>query len=210
MKLVLIHGWGFHGGVWSELTTLLGDHEIDLIDLGFVRGGPRGAPAMAADAVYIGHSFGVLWALKHGVRPIRGLVSIAGFDCFFRYVPEDVIPAMLAGLKRDPLAQMRDFWRRCGVGEDGPGTAVDAAALRAGLRWLGEWDAEQERRALGAPTLALASRDDMIVREPMTEAIWGGGNAELHWLEDGGHMLPLTHASWCAEHIRSFIDDLDG
>jgi pimeloyl-[acyl-carrier protein] methyl ester esterase len=150
-----------------------------------------------------------MWLLKHGVRPARGLVSIAGFDCFYKHVPAEVIPAMLDGLRRDPQAQMRQFWQRIGLGPEGPGGTLDTGTLRGGLQWLGSWDTEEERKSLGAPILALASEDDMIVRKPMTEAIWGGGNADLRWLASGGHMLPMTHAEWCAEQILDFSRTLE-
>lgn len=207
MKLVFVHGWGCHAGVWSELAPRFPGHEIFLMDLGFVRGGPKGASLMPEDALCIGHSFGVIWLLKHGPRRMKGLISIAGFDAFYRYVPEDVLPSMRAGMLRDPHAQMRQFWQMCGYGE-GPGTSIDAGTLRAGLDWLGAWDESERTGSLGAPIMALAARDDPIVRTPMTEGCWGNGKADLRWLEAGGHMLPLTHADWCAENIVEFIDEL--
>lgn len=211
MNVVFIHGWGFHSGVWSNLLPLLEGAGIEpvLIDLGFVRGGPKGASAIPADALWVGHSFGVMWLLKHGTRPTRGLVSIAGFDCFYKYVPDEVLPSLREGLQRDPQAQMRQFWKNVGIGEEGPGGSLDTGALRGGLNWLGTWDTQAERRSLGAPAMALASEDDMVVRKPMTEAIWGQGDTDLRWLKSGGHLLPLTHAEWCAEQITDFIDGLD-
>lgn len=208
MKLVFVHGWGCHAGIWDKLIPRLPGHEPVVLDLGFVRGGPKGASAIPEDAVCIGHSFGVLWLLKHGPRPMKALVSIAGFDCFYRHVPPEVLPAMKEGVMRDAPAQMRDFWRRCGFPEE-PAGDLDTGALRAGLDWLATWDASDERRALDAPVLALASEDDMIVRKPMTQAVWGQGDADLRWTATGGHMLPLTRAEWCAEQIGAFIDDLD-
>ncbi|RMF00120.1 MAG: hypothetical protein D6773_11965 [Alphaproteobacteria bacterium] len=209
MKLVFVHGWGCHGGIWLDLADRLKGHEPVIADLSFLRDGYRGASALPPDAVCIGHSFGVMWLLKHGPRPMRGLVSIAGFDCFHKHVPDHVLPTMMEGLRKDPDAQMRHFWKLCGIGEEGPGGMVDPGPLRAGLKWLSTWDASAQREALNAPILALASRDDTIVRPPMTEASWGDGKADLRWLESGGHMLPLTHADWCAEQIRGFIDQLD-
>lgn len=207
MKLVFVHGWGCHAGVWSELVPRFPEHEPVLIDLGFVRGGPRCASSMPEDALCIGHSFGVIWLLKHGPRRMKGLVSIAGFDAFSRYVPDEVLPTMMEGLMRDPKAQMRQFWQMCGYGE-GPGMNIDAGTLRAGLKWLGAWDESERARNLDAPIMALAARDDPIVRPPMTEGCWGDGKADLRWLETGGHMLPLTHADWCARNIAEFIDDI--
>jgi pimeloyl-[acyl-carrier protein] methyl ester esterase len=209
MKLVYVHGWGLHAGIWDPLTRLLAGHEHILVDLGFVRGGPKGVSEIPADAVCIGHSFGVLWLLKHGPRPMKGLVSIAGFDCFHRHAPSTVIPAMQEGLRRDAPAQMRQFYAMCGMTEGAPERGFDKGALRAGLDWLAAWDEKAALDNLEAPKLALASEDDRIVRKPMTEAVWGSGSADLHWTGKGGHILPVTQAEWCAEQIKGFIDDID-
>lgn len=209
MKLVLVHGWGFHSGVWDNLIPHLGGHDIYLIDLGFMRGGPRAASEMPAGSLCVGHSFGVMWLLKHGPRPARGLVSIAGFDCLHKYVPRDALEAMRAGMRRDPQAQLRDFWNSTAFPGFEPAGDPDGGGLRGGLDWISTWDAGEELKNLGAPVVALASKDDRIVREEASQSIWGGGTAELHWRDKGGHLLPLTEPEWCAAHINGFADELE-
>ncbi len=68
------------------------------------------------------------------------------------------------------------------------------------------WDARAKRGALTCPVLALAARDDAIVPEAMTEAIWQeeSGAPSVIWSEDGGHALPLRRPEWCARHILDF------
>ena len=63
MHFVLVHGWGFHTGIWAEIVERLPGAEITLIDLGFVTGGPASARDWPEDAVAVGHSLGVLWLL---------------------------------------------------------------------------------------------------------------------------------------------------
>ena len=208
MKLVLVHGWGFHSGVWEKLIPLLDGHEIYCIDLGFMRGGPRASNEMPTDSICIGHSFGVMWLLKHGPRPIRGLVSIAGFDCLHKYVPKDVLKAMRDGMLNNPREQMKSFAQNGGFAGLESNGDPDFGGLRGGLDWISTWDEGEELKNLGAPVMALAARDDRVVRQEMTEAIWGEGVAELHWHEDGGHILPLTEPEWCAQHINKFADDI--
>ncbi len=36
MHFVLVHGWGFHAGIWADLVGHLDGAEITLVDLGFV------------------------------------------------------------------------------------------------------------------------------------------------------------------------------
>ena len=42
MHFVLVHGWGFHAGIWADFVAHLDGAEVTLIDLGFVAGGPKG------------------------------------------------------------------------------------------------------------------------------------------------------------------------
>ena len=82
MRFVLIHGWGFHAGIFADLIGHLDGAETTLIDLGFVSGGPKAATKWPSDTIAIGHSLGLLWLLEQGGGRFRGLVSIQGFDCF--------------------------------------------------------------------------------------------------------------------------------
>ncbi len=209
MNIVFVHGWGCHAAVWDKLVPYFDDHDVHLVDLGFVRGGPRGASVFPPDALCVGHSFGVMWLLKHGVRPIRGLVSIAGFDCLHKYVPQDVLAGMREGMRHDARAQMEQFWQSIGVADLTAGWDIDAGGLRGGLDWIAMWDTGPELRALDAPVLALAAKNDRVVRKEATEAIWGNGAAELHWHPDGGHMLQMSEPEWCAKHIRTFADAIE-
>ncbi|MDA7947575.1 MAG: alpha/beta fold hydrolase [Hyphomicrobiaceae bacterium] len=209
MNLVFVHGWGCNAAVWEKLVPFFDDHEVHLIDLGFVRGGPRGANAFPENALCIGHSFGVMWLLKHGVRPMRGLVSIAGFDCLHKYVPHDVLAEMREGMRRDARAQMEQFWQSIGMSEETADWDIDAGGLRGGLDWIATWDTGDQLEDLGAPVLALAAENDRVVRKDATQSIWGSGSAELHWHPNGGHMLQLSEPEWCATHIRTFADGLE-
>jgi pimeloyl-[acyl-carrier protein] methyl ester esterase len=209
MKLVLVHGWGFHSGVWDKLLPLLEGHETHCIDLGFVRGGPRASNDMPADSLCIGHSFGVMWLLKHGPRPVRGLVSIAGFDCLHKHVPGGVLETMREGMRSDPRAQMKSFAQNGGFEGLQVEGELDNGGLRGGLDWISTWDEGEALKNLGAPVMALAARNDRVVRKEASEAIWGNGVAALHWHEDAGHILPLTVPDWCAHHINQFADDIE-
>ena len=109
------------------------------------------------------------------------------------------------GLEREPGATLQAFWRSCGASGFAWPEALNVARLDEGLDWLMQWDARQAKAALTCPVLALASRDDAIVPPAMSEAIWG---ENIVWSPDGGHVLPLQHAEWCARHVLEFADTL--
>lgn len=206
MQILFAHGWGYHGGVWEGVLARLGTRQTAILDLGFVRGGPKGISAMPEDVVCVGHSFGLMWLLKHGPEHIRGLVSISGFDCFHAYRPAEALSDLRGGLERNPAAQMRAFWQSCGTERFAEADCLDAGTLRGGLEWLGLWDERERRRALDCPVLVLASEDDAIVPKDMSAEVWQG--ADLRWCAHGGHGLPLTAPAWCAAHIDRFVDGL--
>lgn len=207
MHFVLVHGWGFHAGFWRAFLGHLPEAEVSLVDLDFVRGGPKGASDWPDDAIAVGHSLGVLWLLRRGGdrarRRLRGLVSIQGFDCYCCYISPSRVASMRRGLKRDANATVQAFWRACGTEAFAPPEALNVDRLDEGLGWLMDWDARAEKAELDCPILALAARDDAIVPEAMSDAVWGSA---IRWSQDGGHVLPLKHPQWCARHVLDFAN----
>jgi pimeloyl-[acyl-carrier protein] methyl ester esterase len=206
MHVVLVHGWGFHAGIWADVVGHLGDADVTLVDLGFVAGGPKGSTAWPEDAIAVGHSLGLLWLLKQGRGRFKALVSIQGFDRFCPHVPASRVAALKRGLERDPAGTMQAFWRSC----EAPGfalpEALNVARLDEGLDWLMHWDAREAKEKLDCPILVLAGRDDPIVPPAMSEAIWG--ESSIIWSSDGGHVLPLRHPRRCARHVLEFAHTL--
>ena len=108
-----------------------------------------------------------MWLLKHGPRPMNGLMSIAGFDCFYKHVPGEVLPAMKEGLHTDPKATMRNFWAMCDLSEEGIEGPLDTGALRgAGDTVTPLWAAGFGNWALRVP-LAL-----LLVRVLEVDVVW--------------------------------------
>ena len=205
MHFVLVHGWGFHAGIFADFIGHLEGAEVSLIDLGFVAGGPPGERNWPPDSIAIGHSLGLLWLLREGGGRFKGLVSIQGFDCFSCYIAPSRVAALRRGLEKDAGGTLRAFWRSCGASGFAWPEALNVARLDEGLDWLMHWDARRAKQALTCPVLALAARDDPIVPPAMSEAIWG---ENIVWSPDGGHVLPLKHAEWCARHVIEFADTL--
>jgi pimeloyl-[acyl-carrier protein] methyl ester esterase len=205
MRLVLVHGWGFHGGIFADFIGHLEGAEVTLVDLGFVAGGPKGASEWPEDAIAVGHSLGLLWLLERGRSRYRALVSIQGFDCFSCHVAPSRLAALKRGLEREPAGTLQAFWRSCGASGFALPEALNVAKLDEGLDWLMTWDATKARKELACPVLALASRDDVVVPPSMSEAIWG---ENIIWSPDGGHVLPLKHPRWCARHVLEFAHTL--
>jgi pimeloyl-[acyl-carrier protein] methyl ester esterase len=210
MHFVFVHGWGFNGAIWRDLTGYMRNSEVSLVDLGFVEEGPPSVSVWPRDAIAVGHSLGVLWLLhragKEGWPPFRALVSIQGFDCFCALVPPSRVAGMRRGLRRDAYQTVEAFWRGCGTEPFASPEALNVERLDEGLGWLMDWDKTEVKSCLVCPTLALAARDDAVVPQAMSEAIWGSDN--ILWSATGGHVLPLKHPEWCANHVLDFAHAL--
>jgi pimeloyl-[acyl-carrier protein] methyl ester esterase len=209
MHFVFVHGWGFNAAIWRPMSAHMRDSELTLVDLGFIAGRPKAESEWPNDAIAVGHSLGLLWLLHRageGNPPFRALVSIQGFDRFCPPIPPSRVAAMRRGLRRDAYQTLEAFWRGCGAEPFAPPQALNAARLDEGLGWLLDWDETKARAELACPILALAARDDAVVPQAMSEAIWRSDN--ILWSATGGHVLPLKHPQWCANHVLDFAQAL--
>lgn len=129
--LLLVHGWGMHGGVWEEVgTELARDYRVTAPDLpGHGHSGAAGASDLGQicerlldsappKSVWIGWSLGGMACLQAAARAperVRGLVLVASSACFVRTpdwphaLDAAVFDAFAADLERDPTATLQRF-----------------------------------------------------------------------------------------------------
>lgn len=207
-RITLVHGWSYDASIWREVLPLLAGLDVEVADLGFF-GTPSLPQPCAAPRIAVGHSLGVLWWLALTDLPWTKLVAINGFPRFTAAAefPAGVAPRVLERMiKRfavTPGAVLADFHTACGGA--GPALPADPAPLAAGLRTLGEADGREALATRSDDVLALAARDDAIVPATLSEAAFG---PRLAWIEQGSHLLPLTHPQACARLIRRAVESL--
>jgi len=200
MKLVFLHGWGSGSFVWDKVTPAFSDYKVITPNLGFV--GDETLPFPEEKFIGIGHSLGGQYLLKHYPDQLAGFVSIASFPCFYRHIPKQILEAMKRNIVKDSTRQIREFWLHAGLDQPGGLARLNPDQIFKGLVWLSQWDVTVPDNL---PLKILASRDDTIVPEAMSAACWG--HHPVHWRTDGGHMLPLTQAQWCINHIKEFLNE---
>ena len=115
-------------------------------------------------------------------------------------------PACGAGFAVTLARPLRPSGAAAALSPSHPPEALNVERLDEGLGWLMDWDESKARAELACPTLALAARDDEVVPQAMSEAIWGSDT--IRWSETGGHVLPLKHPEWCANHVLDFAHAL--
>lgn len=210
MKLLFVHGWCFAPSIWELVAERLAEFEADYVDLGFF--GPRHVPDAASldgPPLVVAHSMGLAWAFANIPRPWAGCVSVNGFARFTRAedfpsgVPSRMVRRMLDRFAEDPVRVAGDFRARCGAVGPMPLHAsgmADTAALGEALAWLEQCDEREALSDFSCPLLALAGTMDAIVPEAMSRASFAG--LPLRFVEDGGHLLPLSHPGRVAELVR--------
>jgi len=200
MNLVFVHGWGSGPFVWKDILPSFESYNCTVVNLGFL--GEENLSVPDEKFIGIGHSLGGAWLLKHYPERLSGFISIASFNCFYQHIPQHILSKMRKNIAKDMTAQLQDFWHHAGLDHPGGFKNLKPLKLIEGLGWLSKWNAD-------IPTnisiKILASHDDHIVPEKMTQDIWK--NYDIEWVDEGGHMLPITQPEWCTKHIENFIDD---
>lgn len=197
--LVLVHGWGCAPSFWDTLAPHFSETPQHRINLGFVGDAEMECP----EGVYITHSLGTMWALRHARGNIKALISINGFCTFRPFAPKKVLAAMQARLQDDPEGQMRDFWAACGLTHKPDLSSLNREKLARGLDWLAKWDETEALHSLSAPVLSVMAGDDRILPLEAMQKMWQ--DFTVCASEDGGHALPQTKAAGCAGAIKDFL-----
>lgn len=149
--LVLLHGWGLHGGVWRSLAPLLEPgfrlHLVDLPGHGHSRAEPFGGLDAVADAVarcvppgaaVAGWSLGGLVAMRLATRHPRlaaRLAFVSATPCFAQRpdwphaMARGTLEQFAAGLHAEPAKTIRTFVNLNALG--GPHAREGVRALAA-------------------------------------------------------------------------------
>jgi pimeloyl-[acyl-carrier protein] methyl ester esterase len=195
MRLVFLHGWGLDASLWNAVRAALPEHETVALDRGYF-----GAPMVDVPSepfIAIGHSLGALLLadMPHAI----GLVAVNGFDRFIGEgaVAPRIVDRMRKRFVQAPADVLADF--RARIGASPAPESLDSERLGADLDLL----AETDRRDAARPrTLVLHGGADPLLPAAMRETVFAGAPRET--VAGGGHLLPLTHPAWVADHIRAF------
>lgn len=202
-RLVLLSGWGCDARIWQPLTDRWPDG-IEVSAPDWPGYGTRPAlaqpaclealaeamaPALPADAVWVGWSLGGLLAaslLERVPTAPRGLLLLGAGPrlCHPEGISREALADFRRAFARAPSAALAHFRRWQLDGEPAPreahrrlqallgdGPAPDRATLAAGLGWLAELDATAALAAPPCPVYRLAGeRDPLLAQAAVTDA----------------------------------------
>ncbi len=217
MRLVFVHGWGFDASFWDALLPKLDPAlgEFKVAEMGFFGGTPN-YPECGGGDVLIGHSLGFLRGIAVAKKP-RAWIAVNGFVRFAAEkgvkeccVSLTALKDMRRKLERDAPSVLAAF--HASVGGDIPLGEPNVPALAEGLDILRDGDIKALLKTTTCPSLVLAGTHDPLVPLEASLAIGraAAGTTATVFFEDGGHVLPLSHADRCAAEINRFLSRLSG
>ena len=113
-RVVFAHGWGFDKTLWVDTIKRFKFNDYYLLDFGYTGNRDIVSICQTEPLIGIGHSLGFAWLLQNLENPVC-LISISGFDCFFKIYDSRDIEKMRRNLIRNKQAQMRAFHKRAGT-----------------------------------------------------------------------------------------------
>lgn len=216
IHLLMVHGWGFSSSFWDLIEKELSDFSIQFIDLGFINCVEKQEIKLRSiidighpeNIIAIGHSLGFVYLLKNFPLKFRHYIAINSFAKFAKdkTFPDGVEPRIIERMKRHLLRDgdkvLKQFYKQCGY-PDYPFLSFDKVQLQKGLIWLQTDDVRLLISKIKQKLTIIASAYDPVVSSAMTKESFK--NCRCHWVEDVSHLLPLTHASYCATIIKNIM-----
>ncbi len=211
MKSVLIiSGWA-HG---LEAVRPLGDALSDLFEVQLLSGNQVLQEQHIPEADYIvTGSMGGLLAIEHLPPSCRKLVLISstarfcaadGYPCGTH---EKILKRMIAQLKRQPEAVLREFYKN--VHFPNPALKTDPECglddLAAGLEYLLESDVRARVPAVHIPVQLFHGSQDRIIPLGAAERLAAGLTDSRLTVYDDGHGLAAHHFAPMMQAIRGFL-----
>lgn len=188
-KIVFAHGWGFDKTLWVDTIKRLKINDYNLLDFGYTGNRDVVSICQTEPLIGIGHSLGFAWLLQNLENPVC-LISISGFDCFFRIWDSRAIEKMRRNLIRNKQAQMRAFHKKAGTKLTSL-PSFEEKYLIEGLDNLQTWDFNHRLKTLNIPIFAIASQNDKIVPISHSKRIFE--NCILKIIPSGDHIIPINN-----------------
>ncbi|MBX3665105.1 MAG: alpha/beta fold hydrolase [Burkholderiales bacterium] len=232
--LVLLHGWGAHGGVWAEVSARLGDRiavqapDIDgsgSMDDAVDRLAARSPARCVVAGWSLGGQLALSWAHRHAAQ-VAGLILLAATPRFVAApdwehgMPVEAFEEFAATAGADAAAALRRF-RLLETRGDARARAVireldrlldvraaaGAAALARMLDWLRRTDLRNLLPAVGQPALVIHGDRDGVVAPAAADFMAGRlSRARIERIAGAAHVPFVSATDRVCELMAGFCD----
>lgn len=200
--MTFVHGWGCGPDIWDNIISKLPNIDINLINLGYTGEEKLQDSDTDKSTIYVTHSFGTMWALKHRTSNMKALIAINGFTCFQNFTTPRTLKTMQRNLQRTPETQMQDFWSTTALPHH---KHFNTDALMTGLDWLTNMDCSDVLSSLSCPISSLYGDNDPILATDTMQKMWAGHASKI--IKNGGHNLPAAEPKICSEFITECLNE---
>ena len=202
-RVVFAHGWGFDKTLWVDTIKRFNFNDYHLLDFGYTGNRDIVSICQTEPVIGIGHSLGFAWLLQNLENPIC-LISISGFDCFFKIYDSRDIEKMRRNLIRNKEAQMRAFHKKAGLNFH-MYSRFDEQSLLEGLDNLSHWNYKQTLDNVDIPVFAISSEDDRIIPVNKAKEIFRDFNLQI--VATGKHVIPINNRTVYLDSLKRMLGE---
>ncbi|MEX0773328.1 MAG: alpha/beta hydrolase [Balneolales bacterium] len=211
--ILLQHGWGYDSGMWDDWIKLNPDIHFTTSDRGYFGKPVRIAEQQAEAAV--AHSLG-LHLLPEEIFPkLKLLVIVSGFQEFHPNTPiertfsQRIVRHMLKNVKSDAGPVLKQFHHNSYLPAKMDAESwqeADIDLLHKDLELLDHHKMDIEMLRLAGKIVILhGMKDGIVPHNKAYQLQYSLPQSEIHTVEEGGHMIPVTHKEWCLNHIKATL-----
>ncbi len=232
--LVLLHGWGAHGGVWADVSARLNDRIAvqapDIDGKGSLDDAvdrlAAGSPARCVVAGWsLGGQLALSWACRHSAQ-VQGLILLATTPKFVaapdwkQGMTGKVFEEFATVVNEDAPAALRRFRLLESRGDIGARTVIrqldrllaarmtaSAAVLARMLGWLRDTDLRAVLPAISQPALVIHGDRDSVVAPAAADYLAGHlAHARIECIAGAAHAPFVSATNRVCELMAGFCD----
>jgi len=229
--LVLLHGWGWHAGIWQPLVPELSKYyQLVMPNIAWQNSFSATAdtllPQLPQKAIYVGWSLGGMlawWLASHYPERISALMTLASSPKFVKTtdwpgMPLATLQKFSQALENNYEKTLEDFLELQLRGTHIASTdlkkilfqhKIPLTELHNGLTLLRENDLRNDLKKINCNSLHWFGRLDTIVPVSVTESLQpllAHGQCEI--IPRTGHIPFLSHQDYFVEQLKSFTTNI--
>lgn len=212
-RILLQHGWGYDSNLWNDWVSAYSELDFITPDRGYFWNIKKTGTEHVEVAVT--HSLGLHFLPEKLFQSLKVLVIIAGFQEFHPNTPIErtfskrIVKHMLRNIKSDADTILKKFYRNSYYPEANKTMVrndADAELLYKDLELLDRHKIDIELlRSPGKVIILHGMKDAIVPHNKAYQLQYSLPGSEIHTIDDGNHMIPVTHRESCFKPLKDFL-----